>query len=305
MADLLDRMLTMNALWTAWAAVEDNAGQPGGDGVSLTRFARRLDAQLLTLTDDVRAGRYAPGAARRVHVQFGAKRRTLDILPVRDRVLQRAALDVLTAPIDATFLPGSYGYRPGRSLHDAVRRIVRLRGRGLLWVLDADIADCFPNLERDRLMDFVRALIPDQDLIDLIAIWIDVNIDVNSGAPEAAGISLGAPISPLFCNIYLHHLDSSLARRRLHVVRYADDFVVLCGSQARAEWALRATEKVVRGLGLSLNAKKTRLVTFDDGFDFLGVHFERNHFTYVSDGKRITVDGEVPPFLHELPDGYQ
>lgn len=301
MTEHIERIAGIDQLRTAWQAVWENDGAAGGDLVSLARFDRRLDANLIELHDDVRAGTYQPGVARRVHVQFGPKRRALDILPVRDRVLQRAVLDVLTAPIDATFLPASYGYRPGRSLHDAVRRIVKQRDRGLRWVVDADIADCFPNLDRARLLSFVRALVPDPELIRLIEIWISAL----PGAAPGKGISLGAPISPLLCNVYLHHLDVSLTRRRLELVRYADDFVVFCGSQARAEWALRATEKVAAGLDLALNPKKTRIVSFDEGFDFLGVHFEGDRISFHSEGKRVVIDGDLPPIPLDLPDGYR
>lgn len=301
MAEMLDRLVTIPSLQAAWRAVLENDGSSGGDGVSLARFARRLDEHVLSLQEDLRTGKYTPGKSRRVHVQFGAKRRTLDILPVRDRVLQRAALDELTATVDATFLPSSYGYRPGRSLHDAVRRIVRLRNRGLVWVVDADIADCFPNLDHYRLLSFVRSVIPDKDLINLIGQWIG-----SDGATSGTtGISLGAPISPMLCNIYLHHLDAALHRRRYHMVRYADDFVILCGTEERASRALVATERILTGIGLTLNDHKTRITSFDEGFDYLGVHFERDRFTYETQGKRITVEGEVPRFLHELPDGYR
>jgi CRISPR-associated protein Cas1 len=217
------------------------------------------------------------------------------------RVLQRAALDVLTAPIDATFLPASYGCRPGRSLHDAVRRIVARRKRGLRWVVDADIAECFPKPDRARLMEFVRPLVPDPELTRLIDLWIGSQ----AGPTAGKGISLGAPISPLLCNVYLHQLDASLTRRRLELVRYADDFVVLRGSQARAEWALHTTEKVMAGLDLALNPKKTRIVSFDEGFDFLGVHFEGDRVSFDSDGKRVVIEGVLPPISLDLPDGYR
>ncbi len=301
---LLDRILALESLRWAWHRVQANRGRPGGDGVSLARFERLLDANLLALGDEVRAGADRPGPPRRVRIQATGKSRTLSILPVRGRVLQRAALDVLGPRIEPTFLPCSFGYRPGRSVRDAVERIVRLRDRGLGWGVDADIADCFARLDHELLDRFLEPLVPDTGVRRLLRLWTGVP---HRGplAPPARGIPLGAVISPLLCNVYLHQLDRSLRRRRYHLVRYADDFVLLCQSERHAARGLRATEKVLSGLALELNPAKTRIASFAAGFDFLGVRFEGTDYSYVTDGKRITVDQLPPAWFHYHPDGYE
>jgi len=295
---LLHRIVSLENLRFAWNRVEDNNGRPGSDGVSVRRFERLLDANLIALADEVLHGGYRPEPLRRFTIQMGRKRRVLQILSVRDRVLQRAALDILSPLWEPRFLPTSFGYRPGRSLHDAVVRIVRLRDAGNIWVVDADIRDCFNRLDHAQLRQLLARRIFEPDLLRLLTSWF-------SPAPATCGVPQGAVISPLFCNIYLHELDASLKRRRLHGVRYADDFVILCRSEAHAEHALRATEKILAGLKLELNQKKTRVVSFDEGFDFLGVHFEGTDYSYTWEGKRITIDELSPDFFYYHTDGYE
>lgn len=295
---LLECMLSLDALKSAWRDVRGNKGRPGRDGVSLKRFQRLLEANLLALADEVRLGTYRPGRPLRVRIRKHGKERAISILPVRDRVLQRAALDVLEPCAESAFLPCSYGYRPGRSLQDAVNRIVRLRDRGLTWVVDADIHDCFASLDHTLLRGFVEQMVPDPGIRRLIGMWMGME------QGEGRGIPLGAVISPFLCNIYLHHLDVGLGRRRLQPVRYADDFVVLCKSHEHAQWALRGIEKVLHGLRLDLSKEKTRVVSFEDGFDFLGVHFAGTDYSYLYKGKRIMVDELPPSFFHCYAEGY-
>lgn len=304
MTTLADRLLDLETLRGAWRRVEANRGLPGGDGISIPRFRLRLHENLLTLADEVRAGTYRPGPVRRTSIRTGAKIRTIAILPVRDRILQRAALDVLTPLIDPTFLPRSYGYRPGRSVHDAVAHIVRLRDAGHPWVVDADISDCFGSLNHRLLAHLIEQAIPDPVVRRLMTAWLTPPRQDGRPGPSR-GILLGAPISPLLCNLYLHRLDRSLRRRSLQSIRYADDFVLLCKSEAHAEHALGETIKILRALHLALHPAKTRLVSFDDGFDFLGVHFEGSDYSYVVEGKRVTVDQLPPEFFHYHADGYE
>lgn len=300
---LLERILSLDALRWAWHRVRENRGKPGPDGVTLGRFAHLLDANLLALADEVRAGTYRPGPYRRLTVRSHCKARLIGIAPVRDRVLQRATLDALTPIVEPTFLPCSFGYRPLHSLQGAVERIVRLRERGLWWVVDADITACFASLDHALLSRFLEPLVPDLAVRRLLVGWMAAS---SGAAPNGTGrgVPLGSVVSPLFCNVYLHHLDVGLRRRRLQLVRYADDFVVLCKSREHAQWALRGVEKILSGLGLDLNRRKTRVVSFDDGFDFLGVRFERTDYTYLCAGKRVRVDTLPPAWFHYHADGY-
>lgn len=302
-ANLLDRVLDLETLRWAWLRVAGNKGAAGADGVTVRAFERLRDANLLALADAVHDGTYTPSPPRRVRIRERTKTRTITILTVGDRVLQRAALDVLTPRIEPTFLPSSFGYRPGLGVKHAVTRIVKLRDRGCTWVVDADIRECFSSLDHGLLRQFLEPFVPDPKLLRLLESWTHIP---HGGrlAPPKSGIPLGAVISPLLCNVYLHHLDQALQRQRRHAVRYADDFVVLCKSRAEAEAALGATETILRGLKLELHPGKTRVTSFDDGFDFLGVHFERTDYSYISEGKRITVDDLPPDFFHYHPDEY-
>ncbi len=305
----LDRMLTLDALTWAWMRVRENRGAAGADHVTIRRFGMALEPNLLSLGDDVREGSYRPGPIRFVSTRGPGKIRRLAILPVRDRVLQRAALDLLMPHIDPQFLPSSYGYRPNRSLHDAVSRIVALRNRGLTTVVDADIRRCFDSLDHDMLRASLRRLAPgiDDGLWRLLDVWIDTPNQRHRPGAHAhrpRGVLQGAPLSPLLCNVYLHGLDQSLARRRLSLVRYADDFVVLCKSPEHGEMAMRAVEKVLSGLRLSLNPAKTSLTGFDEGFVFLGVGFRGETIRYDVEGKRVISDSLPPSSLWHGPSGY-
>lgn len=300
---LLERIISLDALRWAWRRVATNKGAYGPDGVSVRAFERMRDANLIELADEVREGRYRPGGVRRVEIQTGRKRRQIAILPVRDRVLQRAALDVLTPRIDPIFLPASFGYRPGRSIKQAVERIVRARDGGMTWVVDADIQDCFASLDHALLDRFIEPLVRDTGVRQLVQTWIAAPYRGRL-APPKVGIPLGAVMSPLLCNIYLHQLDRSLRRRGLQLVRYADDFIVLSTSEAHAEEALRTTEKVLSGLRLEVHPAKTRVVSFDDGFDFLGIRFEGTDYSYVTEGKRIVIDDLPPQDFHYHPTWY-
>ena len=302
---LLERVLELETLRQAWLDVRRNRGSAGGDGVSLKRFGHLVDHNLLQLADDVRDGDYRPRKVRRVPITSGGKERVITVLPIRDRVLQRAALDILTPIVDPWFLKMSYGYRPGRSLHDAVERIVKLRDNGRLWVVDADIADCFGSLDHTILRQYLERVVPDPALVDLLSLWMDGDATSDDGD---RGIDLGAVISPLFCNLYLHQFDVDLVTRRYHPVRYADDFVLLCKSREEAERALRTVMRLLKRVKLRVNREKTSICHFDDGFDFLGVHFEGYEYSYTVDDKLLVFDGPWPHPWSELvppqPEGY-
>jgi group II intron reverse transcriptase/maturase len=299
----LDQILDLKPLRQAWQDVRANKGSYGRDGVTIRRFERLLDANLLTLADDVRGGTYAVGAPRRIRIRTGRKVRTISLLNVRDRVLQRAVLDALTPSIDRQFLSSSYGYRPGRSLHDAVSRIVTLRNRGFAWVVDADIDDCFGSLSHELIERYLTAFVDEQATRSLIMRWVRSS-DRHTPVQAAQGIELGAVISPLLCNIYLHQLDLALRQRRYQLVRYADDFLILCRDEALAQRALRSTQRILHGLRLAINEEKTRTVSFEEGFDFLGVRFEGDRWEYSVFGKRVVVEDRPPNAFRGFWDGY-
>lgn len=172
--ELLERILTLDTLRWAWRRVRENKGSAGPDGVTIRRFERLLESNLLDLADEVRGGAYQPGRPRRVTVPIGGKPRTLSIFPVRDRILQRATLDILSPRVDRHFLRCSFGYRPGRSLQDSVERVVHLRDRGLVWVVDADIRRCFESLDHHLLREYLEPLVPDARVRGLLGSWMAV-----------------------------------------------------------------------------------------------------------------------------------
>jgi group II intron reverse transcriptase/maturase len=272
---LLDRILAPATLRRAWRQVRANQGVPGYDGITVTRFERDLETNLVTLASDVRAGNYRPGRLLRIQLKTESKIRSLAIPVVRDRVLQRAVLDVLSPLCELRFAPSSFGYRPGRGVHQAVAYVDRLRRQGLVWVLDADIADCFGSFDRALLRRSVRDFVPDRRVCAVLDAWITL-------PGSCRGVPMGTVVSPLFCNLYLHQLDVALHRCGLRAVRYADDFIVLCRDPAQAARALAATHQILREIKLRLNPHKTQVVHFDAGFTFLGVRFCGSRHTYLA-----------------------
>jgi group II intron reverse transcriptase/maturase len=220
-------------------------------------------------------------------------------------VLQRAVLHVLEPLFEREFLPSSFGYRSGLAVADAIHRVLNLRDEGYTWVVDADIRDCFPSLDHELILALVGERVMDQDLLDLIALWLPY------GRPHTLrrsrlprGISLGGVVSPLLCNIYLHQLDLGLARAGLPSVRYADDFVVLCRARWERDQALDLISAMLAKIRLEVNQDKTRLTTFDEGFTFLGVAFEGRKYRYEWYGKQVEAEDLGETFPLEI-DGYR
>lgn len=301
MAGLLDRVLDPVNLREAWEEVAANRGMPGVDDVSIRRWGRNWEERLVGLTVAVRANTYRPAMLRQRWIpKAGGGQRRISVPTVTDRVLQRAVLQVLTPLLDRRFLSCSYGYRPRHSLHHAVARIISYRERGLAWVLDADIDGFFENIDHELLLAFVRQDVPDAALVRLIETWIRAY-----AGKSTRGVPLGAVISPLLSNLYLHRLDCALLRGRWPLVRYADDFVVLTHGEERALQARAVVAAVLADLRLALKESKTRVTSFEEGFDFLGVRFQGDSFSYLWREKRVTVHGDVDPlFWRYGPEGY-
>ncbi len=265
------------ALRRAWQQVKANGGGPGVDGVDIQAFEVHLAEQLATLQVELSQGSYQPQTVRRVLIpKRNEGLRPLAIWTLRDRLAQRAVLNAVEPLFEPRFLACSHGFRPGRSTQSAAEMVITARDEGLRWVLDADIKECFENIDPTLLLRLVRRQLQDKALLRLIELWLQARILTAAGQVRAAGAAQGGVLSPLLCNIYLHQFDVALTKRSLRLVRYADDFVVLGQWRKEAEAAQEMAQAALAALRLEFNPYKTRIVHFDQGFKFLGRFFVRD-----------------------------
>jgi RNA-directed DNA polymerase len=275
---LIDKVHPTTTLEAAFYKVAANKGAPGVDHITVREIEDHLDENLKRLSGDLKSGRYTPQQIRRHYIpKPGTKeRRPLGIPTVRDRVVQTALRMVLEPIFERDFAEHSYGFRPGRGCKDALRRVDELLKEGYTHVVDADLKSYFDTIPQDRLMAQVRRKVSDGRVLSLIEAFLKQGIldGLQEHTPEA-GTPQGAVISPLLSNIYLDPLDQLMAEQGIEMVRYADDFVILCRSPEEAEAALNVVRQWTAEAGLTLHPSKTRIVDArTDGFDFLGYRFE-------------------------------
>ena len=279
---LIDKVYSMRNLRAAFAEVKANRGAAGVDHQTMAMFERRLDANLGTLSEQLRVDAYQPRAVRRVWIPKPGSRETrpLGIPTVRDRVVQAAMRHVLEPIFERNCAEHSYGFRPGRCCKDALRRVDALLNAGHTWVVDADLQSYFDTIPHEQLMARIETQVADGRVLRLMATFLrqDVLDAATHWTPER-GSPQGAVLSPLLSNIYLDPLDHAMAGAGFEMTRYADDFVILCRSEAEARRALEHVEQWTTSAGLTLHPDKTRIVdaTQRGGFDFLGYHFERGY----------------------------
>ncbi len=276
---LMDKVFALKTLAVAWAKVRANKGAAGVDGQSIERFAAKAELYLSELSTALREGTYRPQAVKRVDIPKGdGKTRPLGIPTVKDRIVQQAVRLVIEPIFETTFCDGSYGFRSGRGCHDALREVDRLLKDGYTHVVDADLQAYFDSIPHDRLMARVEERISDGRVLDLIRGWLKADIlkGLERWTPTG-GTPQGSVISPLLANIYLDPLDKLMAERGYHMVRYADDFVILTRSPEEAQAALALVRGWVAENGLVLHPEKTHVGDCKvpgQGFEFLGYRFE-------------------------------
>jgi RNA-directed DNA polymerase len=276
---LMDKVFAPDTLEAAWERVQANDGAAGVDRQSIERFEAKEDEYLAELSTALREGSYRPQPVRRVEIPKGDGRtRPLGIPTVKDRIVQTAVKFVLEPIFEVTFRPSSYGFRPGRGCRDALREVAQLIADGYTFVVDADFESYFDTIPHERLMQRVEERVSDGRILRLLRSWLDQ--DIMQGMQQwtpTAGTPQGAVISPLLANIYLHPLDELMATHGYRMVRYADDFVVLCKSREEADAALAIIRAWVDANGLRLHPGKTHVgncLVKGQGFEFLGYQFE-------------------------------
>lgn len=279
---LMDKVCSIENLRSAFARVKSNEGSPGVDHQTVEMFEHRLEENLKHLSEPLRAGMYQPQAVKRVWIPKPGshEKRPLGVPTVRDRVVQGALRNVLEPIFEREFAAQSYGFRPGRGCKDALRQVAALLKDGYTWVVDADLKAYFDTIPHDRLLARVAERVSDGSVLTLVQAYLTQGVldGLAEWEPEA-GTPQGAVVSPLLSNIYLNPLDHLMEADGFKMVRYADDFVILCRTRDDAQRALDLVRTWTDTAGLCLHPEKTQVVdaTLPGGFDFLGYHFECGH----------------------------
>lgn len=278
---LNDKVWSPKNLAGALQKVVAKGGSAGIDKQTVKQLAKHPEQTIQKLEQELRTNQYRPQAVKRVWIPKpgSQEKRPLGVPTVRDRIVQGAVLQVIEPIYEREFASQSYGFRPGRGCKDALRRVDELLKSGHHWVVDADLKSYFDTIPHEGLMARVEEKIADSRVLNLIKGMLQAGVmdGLKGWQATEQGSPQGAVISPLLSNIYLNGLDWKMAQAGLEMVRYADDFVVLCTSQEQAQQALEQIRQWVEENGLKLHPTKTRLVDASQrgGFDFLGYHFER------------------------------
>lgn len=275
---MIDKVYDRRNLWASWCRSAANQGSAGVDGITIERFEKDAEANVARLSEQLRTGSYQPRSIRRTFIpKADGQRRPLGIPTVNDRIVQGALRHVIEPVFEKEFAPQSYGFRPGKGSKDALRRVDELLNSGHRYVVDADLKSYFDTIPHDRLMTRVRERIADGRVLKLIESFLKTKI--MEGLTEwtpLAGAPQGAVLSPLLSNIYLNPLDHQMAAGGYQMMRYADDFVILCRSREQAEAALAEVRQWVGEAGLTLHPDKTRIVdAATSPFEFLGYRFDK------------------------------
>ena len=275
---LISQVYDMRNLRQAWEKVKANKGSGGVDGMTIVQFNANRDGYLETLHRWLKDGSYRPRPVKRVEIEKPGSKATrpLGVPTVMDRVCQQAVVQILEPIFEPTFSEGSFGFRPGRSAHQALRRVWGQLQQAE-WIVDADIADFFGTLSHELLIGLVAERVADGRVLHLLQQMLEAGV-LRDGVYEStvAGTPQGGVVSPLLSNIYLHIFDVKMAQSQVALTRYADDWVAICRSRAEAERALASARAVLEGeLRLQVHPDKTRIVHITQGFEFLGYKIGR------------------------------
>jgi RNA-directed DNA polymerase len=274
---LYDKVCLSDNVFSASQSVLVNRGAAGVDQQTIVQFWEHILEEVRGLAEELQARKYQPHAVKRVWIPKpgSTEKRPLGIPSVRDRVVQTALLNVLEPIFDVTFAEHSYGFRKGRGCHHALERVEALLNEGCVYIVDADLKSYFDTIPKDRLLNRVRERVSDSAVLGLVEKFLEQGVmdGLSEWTPET-GTPQGAVISPLLANLYLNPLDHLLAEAGFAMIRYADDFVIMCRSREEADRALGQVQQWVEENGLTLHPTKTKIVDArTEGFDFLGYTF--------------------------------
>jgi RNA-directed DNA polymerase len=278
---LMDKVYAESNLRAAFRKVAKNKGSAGVDRVTIGMFGKHLEENLKNLHEQLKTGTYRPQAIRRVYIPKAGsnEKRPLGIPTVRDRVVQTALRNVIEPIFEWEFAEHSYGFRPGRGCKDALREVKKQLHGGNLWVVDADLKRYFDTINHERLMELLEEKVADRKVLGLVEAYLQQQVldGMALWTPET-GTPQGAVASPLLANLYLNPLDHKMADSGMHMVRYADDYVILCRDEHEAHQALQMVKQWCEQTELTLHPSKTRIANLNEageGFDFLGYRIQR------------------------------
>ena len=262
---MFKQAIGLDNLWPAWERVRRNRGGAGGDGVGVGRFSEAAAANLGRLHRDLVNGTYRAGPLRQVDIpKKSGGVRQLRIPCVRDRIVQTAIAMALSPLLEPEMEDSSFAYRPGRSVQMAVDRVQLNYREGFRWVVDGDIERYFDHVPHPEMINTLARYVSDGAVIDFVAAWL------HESGLEGRGLAQGSPLSPLLANLYLDHIDEQIEGRGVRLVRFADDFLLMCRDQGKAEKAAEKMAALLSKHGLRLHPGKTKIVPFERGFRFLG-----------------------------------
>jgi len=279
---LIDKVYKLATLKQAWQNAKANKGAAGIDQITIDRFSRNASKYLEEIATEITQGRFKPSQIRRTYIpKSNGKKRPLGIPTVKDRIVQGAIKMVLEPIWEREFLDTSHGFRPKRGAYGAIQEVSRHIGEGYTFVVDADIEGYYDNIPQDRLMQIVATKIADVRILRLVEGFLTAGIveEMKEWIPTK-GTPQGSVLSPLLANIYLHPLDVLMKQRGYRMVRYADDFMILCKSEQEAQKAKEEVQQWMTENGLKLHQGKTRICNCaieGQGFDFLGFRFDQKY----------------------------